>query len=173
MSSEKAPWLIRRAVESDIPVLIEMQREGWTIDYVGYMPDGYGEMAMKRYGEPETIRKHIAEYDYYFVAEREGKVIGTICGQDLNETDSEIWWIHVPMSERGTGVGRALVEYFRTQLPPNILWLYVTTFDGYTPTVTFYEQVGFVAHERMIHHYDGVPVNDLRLKMRARTEARG
>jgi GNAT superfamily N-acetyltransferase len=168
MSSEPTVWTIRRATPDDIPALIEMQREGWTCDYIGYMPDGYGEMAMQRYGAPETIREHIAEYAYYFVAEREGTVIGTICGDNLNETDAEIWWIHVPSAYRGEGIGRALVEYFRTHLPPNIASLYVTTFDGYTPTVTFYERVGFVAHERMIHHYDGVPVNDLRLRMPAR-----
>jgi ribosomal protein S18 acetylase RimI-like enzyme len=171
MSSELTTWTIRRATPDDIPALIAMQREGWTSDYVGFMPDGYGEMAMQRYGVPETIRQHITAYAYYFVAERNGTVIGTICGDNLNETEAEIWWIHVPIAYRGEGIGRALIAYFCAQLAPKIDWLYVTTFDGYTPTVTFYERVGFVAHERMIQHYDGVPVNDLRLRMPARNTA--
>jgi ribosomal protein S18 acetylase RimI-like enzyme len=165
MSSERSQWTIRHAVEADIPALIEMQREGWTVDYVGYMPEGYGDMAMQRYGKPETIRQHIDDYVYYFVAEQDGVVIGTICGDNLNATEAEIWWIHVPKSHRGSGMGRALVDYFIQQMPAHIETLYVTTFDGYSPTIAFYERVGFTPHERMVNHYDGVAVHDVRLRL--------
>lgn len=163
MSSENT-WIIRRAESTDIPALIAMQREGWTVDYVGYMPDGYGEMAMEKYGRPETIQQHIEKYDYYYVAEQEGEIIGVICGDNLNETEAEIWWIHVPKKHRGRGIGHHLVSYFIEQMPPDITNLYVTTFEGYTPTIAFYKRVGFTAHDRMVNHYGGVPVNDLRLR---------
>lgn len=164
MSSENT-WIIRRAVSTDIPALIAMQREGWTVDYVGYMPDGYGEMAMEKYGHPETIQQHIEKYDYYYVAEQGGEIVGVICGDNLNESEAEIWWIHVPIKHRGSGVGRHLVRYFIEQMPPDKTALYVTTFEGYAPTIAFYERIGFSAHERMINHYGGVPVNDLRLRL--------
>lgn len=151
---------------TDVPALITMQQERWTVDYVGYMPDGYGEIAMEAYGRrPETIQQHIENYAYYFVAEQDKKIVGVICGDNLNESEAEIWWIHVPKTERGSGLGRALIDYFKAQLAPDIESLYVTTFDGYTPTVTFYQRVGFTQHERTVQDYAGVAVNDLRLKM--------
>jgi ribosomal protein S18 acetylase RimI-like enzyme len=156
---------IRRAVSNDIPALIAMQREGWTVDYVGFMPDGYGEMAMEKYGRPETIQQHIESYAYYFVAEQADEIVGVICGDNLNEAEAEIWWIHVLTKHRDSGVGRHLVRYFIEQMPPEITALYVTTFDGYTPTISFYERIGFSAHERMVNHYGGVPVNDVRLRL--------
>jgi ribosomal protein S18 acetylase RimI-like enzyme len=129
------------------------------------MPDGYGEMVMEKYGRPETIQQHIERYAYYFVAEQQDEIVGVICGDNLNETEAEIWWIHVPIKHRGNGMGRNLVNYFTEQMPPEITALYVTTFDGYTPTIAFYERLGFTAHERMVNHYGGVPVNDLRLRL--------
>src|SRR5262245_50869276 len=108
---------IRSATATDIPALVSMQREGWTVDYVGYMPDGYGEMAMEKYGRPETIRQHIESYAYYYVAEQGDEIVGVICGDNLTESEVEIWWIHVSAKHRGSGVGRHLVHYFMEQMP--------------------------------------------------------
>ena len=172
MTGNVKNWTIRRAHHADIPALIAMQQEGWTTDYPGYMPEGYGEVALKRYGTAEALAKQIQEYAYYFVAERDGTVVGAISGSHLNETETEVWWIHVPVVERGHGIGRALIDHFKAHLPPAIESLYVTTFDGYIPTVTFYERVGFTPHERMVQEYDGVAVNDVRLKMAIRPQGR-
>ncbi|GEM_PF-3460770 len=163
--SSKSKWIIRRAQATDIPALIAMQKEGWAVDYTGYMPDGYGEMALETYGRPETIQQHIDQYAYYYVAEQENEIVGVVCGDDLNDSESEIWWIHVPIKHRGNGIGRHLVNYFIEQMPSDKTALYVTTFDGYTPTITFYERVGFSVYERMVNQYSGVAVNDVRLRL--------
>lgn len=146
MSSERE-WMIRRATETDVPALIAVEQEGWTVDYVGYMPDGYGEMAMEKFVHPETIRRKIESYDYYFVAEQENEIVGVISGGNLNETEAEIWWIHVLAIHRDYGIGRHLIDYFIKQMLPDRTVLYVTIFDGYNPTITFYERLGFTAHD--------------------------
>ncbi len=158
-------WSIRPVDQADIPALIAMQREGWTIDYQGYIPEGYGEIALKRYGTVAAIEKNIQKDKYYFVVEYKGALLGAISGTHLNETEAEIWWIHVPISERGQGVGRVLIDYFKAQLPSSMKAIYVTTFEGYKPTISFYQRVGFTPFKYLVQDYDGVSINDVRLKM--------
>lgn len=161
----KKNWTIRQAHQGDIPALIAMQKEGWTTDYRAYIPEGYGDLALKRYATAETIHKQIREDDYYFVLEDKETLLGVVSGSHLNETEAEIWWIHVPIAHRGHGFGRVLIDFFKAQLPKTMKAIYVTTFDGYTPTISFYESVGFTPHAYMVQDYDGVAIDDVRLKM--------
>lgn len=165
MAQSPQPWFIRTAVVADVPALQQLQSEGWFKDYADYIPDGYGQFSMKQYGDPRAIRHNIETDDIYLVAEQAGQVIGTICGVKLNETEAEIWWLHVAAQARAQGIGRGLINHFAAQLPAAIHWLYVTTFDGYLPTIRFYEQAGFLPYERIPREFEGIPFQDLRLRI--------
>jgi len=77
---------------------------------------------------------------------------------------AEIWWLHVLNRYRRGGVGRRLVEYFVAQLPPTTPALFVTTFQGYAPTLAFYARLGFGQPTLSVAVYDGFAVNDVRLR---------
>jgi ribosomal protein S18 acetylase RimI-like enzyme len=156
--------VIRQAVQQDISHLQAMQREGWEHDYVGYMPKSYASVALQRYGTTEAIARAIANYRYYFVCEQAGERLGCIAADHTSDSEAELYWIHVSQRHRGQGVGRKLVEYLVASLEPSIHTLYVTTFQNYTPTLAFYNALGFVEHDQKIAYYDGVAVNDIRLK---------
>ena len=160
---------IRRATTDDIPALIEMQREGRFHDYVGHMPDGYAAMAMQRYGTSEAIAGHLQRFRYYWVVEAEGEgqcdVAGAVTGDHTVMETAELWWIHVRKRWRERGIGRLLIEHFVSNLAPEIKMLYVTTFQIYAPAIVFYHRLGFTDDHVTVGEYDGVLVNDLRLRM--------
>lgn len=156
---------IRTPKIHDIPHLQAMQREGWKHDYVGYMPENYATVALQRYGTAEAIAKNILHDRYYFVLTEGDKLLGCVAADHSSETEAELYWIHVAQRHRGKGVGRKLLEYLLAKLEPTIQTLYVTTFQDYTPTLAFYEAIGFKEVEKKINVYDGVAVNDVRLKL--------
>ncbi len=156
--------LFRRATEADLPAPLAMQAEGWTGDYVGYMPDGFGPIGHALFGNPESIRKNITHDRHYIVAEREGEVVGVICADPINATEAELWWIHVARRARRLGLGQQLVAHLLGELSPEIETLYVTTFDGYTPTIAFYERLGFVPHQRYTSQIGGMAVPEIKLR---------
>jgi ribosomal protein S18 acetylase RimI-like enzyme len=155
---------IRRATEADIPALIAMQREGWLHDYRAVIPPGYGERMLARYGDPATLRDHLARYDHYDVAVDDGLVVGAICGELLGPDEAEIWWVHVAREARGLGHGARLIAHFDRQLPPEVAALYVTTFQEYPATIGFYERAGFVARQAFETDAAGITVRELRLR---------
>lgn len=167
MSQDATNWTVRRAVPSDVEALVGLQWEGWSRDYVDYVPAGYGEMAMKQYGDTAVIAQEIQTATDYWVAEQAGQLWGTLCGANLNEHEAEIWWLHVAGLARGRGVGCGLIAHYISQLSPAIEWVYVTTFAGYTPTIRFYERVGFVPYAHIPRTFNGVAFQDLRLRMPA------
>lgn len=163
-AKERSVSLIRQAIEQDIPQLQAMQREGWEHDYLGYIPEAYTAVALQRYGTAEVIAKDIAHDRYYFVLTEGDELLGCIAADHRGDTEAELYWIHVARRHRGKGVGRKLVTYLLARLEPNIQTLYVTTFQDYTPTLAFYEAIGFKECEKKVNIYDGVAVNDVRLK---------
>ena len=154
----------RQAIKQDIPQLQAMQGEGWEQDYVGYMPESYAGVALRRYGTVEALTKAIARYRYYFVYEQGGELFGCIAADHTGDSEVELYWIHVAQQHRGKGVGRDLVNYLIASLEPSITTLYVTTFQNYTPTLAFYKALGFTEHEKKVAYYDGFAVNDIKLK---------
>lgn len=155
---------IRQATEHDIPHLQAMQREGWQQDYVGYMPASYAGIALERYGAEEAIANAISNYRYYFVYEQGDDLFGCVAADHTSSSKAELYWIHVAQRHRGNGVGRELVSHLILKLEPSIKTLFVTTFQGYTPTLAFYKAMGFTEHEKKVAYYDGVAVNDITLK---------
>ncbi|MEM7736393.1 MAG: GNAT family N-acetyltransferase [Deinococcota bacterium] len=157
-------YIIRQAAEHDISHLQAMQREGWEQDYVGYMPESYASVALQRYGTTEAIARAIANYRYYFVCEQAGERLGCVAADHTSDSEAELYWIHVAQRHRGRGLGRDLVEYLASSLEPSITTLFVTTFQNYMPTLAFYQALGFTEHDKKITDYDGVAVNDIKLK---------
>lgn len=140
-----------------------MQREGWQHDYVGYMPERFTSV-LKRYATTAAIAHRLTRYRHYYICEQKGELFGCVTADHTPDGQAELYWIHVARRHRGKGVGRDLVSYLISKLEPGITTLYVTTFQGYTPTLAFYKALGFTEYEKKVAYYDGVAVNDIKLK---------
>lgn len=155
---------IRPATPDDVLALLEMQLEGWTKDYVGLAPQGYLEAAQAKWARPELIEKQVRLDDFYLVAE-EAEVMGCICAGLLNPAEAEVYWVHTLERHRGRGVGRRLMQDLLGRLPALVRFVYVTTYQGYTPTIAFYQRLGFEKLREQVVEYFGHPVNDLVLRL--------
>lgn len=154
---------IRNAELTDIPTFLEFQREGWYEDYDGFIPEGYAEYAIKQWGTTEAIQKDIEGDFIYLVAEDQGEVVACASASILNEDEAELWWIHTKKSHRGRGIGRALVDKVITKVKDKVPSLYVTTFQGYTPTLNFYYRLGFQENKTYIYETGSFKIPDIRL----------
>jgi ribosomal protein S18 acetylase RimI-like enzyme len=132
---------IRSAIATDIPSLVEFQREGWFEDYRDIIPAGYAEYAMGLYGTTDALRRQIEGDNFYLVVEDEGAVVACATAEILNADEAELWWIHTTKNHRGRGIGRQLVDEITHQLTGKVPTLCVTTFQDYTPTLAFYKRL--------------------------------
>lgn len=156
---------IRRADVADVPTLEAFQRESWYTDYVDYIPDGYADHAMQIYGTTEQLTQQVETSKFYFVAQIDDSIVGCVTAAVLNDNEAEIWWVHVAGSHRGQRIGRQLIDHLIASLPDYIAAVYVTTFKDYTPTLTFYERLGFVHHSDHTYDAAGFKLNDVRLRL--------
>jgi ribosomal protein S18 acetylase RimI-like enzyme len=154
---------IRLAQPADIPALIAFQREGWFEDYSEVIPEGYADHAMGIYGTEDAIRQNIEADTLYIVAQVGERVVACATTQPLNTDEAEIWWIHTSKSHRGQGIGRQLINHIIVQMRGQVRSLCVTTFQGYTPTLRFYERLGFVVQKTYIYETGHFRIPNVRL----------
>jgi N-acetylglutamate synthase-like GNAT family acetyltransferase len=154
---------IRTASTTDIPALLEFQREAWFEDYREIIPAKYAEYAMGLYGTTDALRRQIERGNSYLVVEDEGMVVACATAEILNADEAELWWIHTTNSHRGRGIGRQLVDEIKQPLRGKVPTLCVTTFQGYTPTLAFYERLGFSVQKTYIYETQGFRIPEVRL----------
>lgn len=154
---------IRPATFTDVPALIDFQREGWFEDYREIIPPGYAEYAMGLYGTTDALRRQIESDNLYLVVESEGVVVACATAEVLNAEEAELWWIHTTKSHRGRGIGRQLVDEIKRQLSGKVPTLCVTTFQDYTPTLAFYKRLGFSPQKTYVYETEGFRIPEVRL----------
>ncbi|NOK57885.1 MAG: hypothetical protein GFH27_549287n189 [Chloroflexi bacterium AL-W] len=154
---------IRRVVVTDVPILQAFQREGWFEDYRTIIPAGYAEYAMGIYGTTDALQHQIETDNLYLVVEDEGAVVACATAEVLNDDEAELWWIHTTKSHRGRGIGRQLVSEIKQHLMGKVPTLCVTTFQGYTPTLAFYERLGFKVQKMYVSEIQGFSIPEVRL----------
>lgn len=154
---------IRDAELTDISSFLEFQREGWFEDYEDFIPEGYAEYAMGLWGTKEAIQKDIEGDTIYLVAEHKGMAVACASASMLDNGEAELWWIHTKKSHRGQGIGRTLVEEVIKKLRHKVPSLFVTTFQGYTPTLNFYSRLGFQEYKTYITETGPYKIPDIRL----------
>ena len=154
---------IRRVVVTDVPILQAFQREGWFEDYRTIIPSGYAEHAMRMYSTTDELQRQIESDNLYLVVEDEGAVVACATAEVLNDDEAELWWIHTTKSHRGRGIGRQLVNEITQNLMGKVPTLCVTTFQGYTPTLAFYERLGFKVQKMYVSEIQGFSIPEVRL----------
>jgi ribosomal protein S18 acetylase RimI-like enzyme len=154
---------IRNATFTDVPALIDFQREGWYEDYREIIPAGYAEYAMGLYGTTNALRHQIENDNFYLVVENKDMVVACAIAEVLNADEAELWWIHTTKSHRGRGIGRQLVNEIKQKLSGKVSTLCVTTFQDYTQTLAFYKRLGFSVQKTYVHETQGFSIPEVRL----------
>lgn len=67
------------------------------------------------YLSKEFLKNYLDE-DYFFVAEKDGEIIGTIHGESMKGEVVMLWMIAVDESVRGEGIGNLLIEFFEKKM---------------------------------------------------------
>ncbi len=134
---------VRRASEVDWAGLRAIRLES-----LADTPEAYGSTYEESATWTDGRWRKAAAHWTYFLAEREGKVVGMVSG-GLNDAHPGTHWLYgmyVTPSERGTGIATrlvdAVVEWARARGATQ-LHLHVT--GSVSRARAFYEKVGFVA----------------------------
>ena len=93
--------------------------------------------------------------DTSFVAERDGRIVGFLCGfrSQTHADEAYIHFVGVDPTERRSGLGRALYERFFAAVAPRTLVRAVTS-PVNERSVAFHRALGFDV-ERVDEDYDG------------------
>jgi RimJ/RimL family protein N-acetyltransferase len=112
-----ADFVIRAAVEADVPAVAQIHVDDWRWAYQGLVPEGLlDSLSVARREEmwARGLARRRPGWEL-FVADRNGTVIGFVgCGpaldDDADEHTGEVYAIYLRPDVVGTGVGRALLS---------------------------------------------------------------
>jgi len=152
---------IRKTTIADVPALRAFQEEAWFTDYKDLVPEDYAHYAINLYGTVEFLTQQVDTVHIYRVAEVDNQVVACINADILNE--NEMWWIHTSGAYRGRGIGRLLIDDVMRELKGKVPTLYVTTFQNYTPTLAFYNRLGFREQKKFIYEVEHFKIPEIRL----------
>lgn len=136
--------LIRNKQESDIEAIAKVHYESWLTTYRGIVPDSYLEQL--------TLASYIERHHIFnapcIVAEVEGEIVGFLMyGQDKDEDTSdacgEIMAIYLLEAYQNQGIGTRLMQEAEEQMKDTYKSLSLWVFEDNTPTIKFYEKLGF------------------------------
>ncbi len=146
--------IIRQAREEDVREVSEIIVEGWKTAYRGIIDGDF----LDSLRVEDQYRRDISRYDRYRVAADERGVLGIAWLQvmDGGEADCEIIALYVRASERGKGIGRALLRHamdtFREAGRKRmIIWCLA----GNAGAREFYEKTGGQAGRGGTHNWGG------------------
>lgn len=143
--------LIRPATEADRPLIHEVRKSAWKKAYAGLLPDVVIQEATSIQPQGKRggllIPEQILHSRITFVATKKDRVLGFVAGGLPREAnppaDCELWAIYVSPEEQGSGIGRALIQAFRSAMRERkhrkmILW----ALKANAPSRLFYERMG-------------------------------
>ncbi len=138
--------IIRKAEAKDAQRAAEINVVGWHTAYKGLVPDDFleklqvTEKRIERFKETILNQKNIC-----FVAELNGQVIGYLFGGKNKEAanipvEYEVYGLYINPSFQRQGVGRLLLQHFKTKIKNAPFFLHAL--KGNVKAMTFYTKVG-------------------------------
>jgi tRNA (guanine37-N1)-methyltransferase len=131
---------IERAVPSDAPELLTLQRACWVQEALA----NPGVHIPALHESLDDVRDWMTEWDTY-VVRRAGRLIAAVRGR-LDDTDRTAWdigRIMVAPDVQGDGIGRALLEHIQTVAPGEATSYVLFTGAGSERNIRMYKKAGF------------------------------
>lgn len=142
---------VRRAELKDVAGIIAVCSDGWRETYKDLVPASYIDQVIAAYYNTEWVTREFAEntpyYHGYWVAEKEGEVVGCIGGGVDEQNAGHVYVFYVRPDMKRQGVGSALLEAFTTYQKETygITEQWITSLmEGNLVGQAFYEKSGFV-----------------------------
>ncbi|MBE5812479.1 MAG: GNAT family N-acetyltransferase [Clostridiales bacterium] len=139
--------IIRNITEADIPVVVDIQVDGWRTAYKGIIDESF----LNSMNKEERIEQRKSDYKKgnFIVAESDNEVIGfcryhrVAISPDGENFDCELMALYVKPELKQQGIGKAMFNYVVNDLTSKgknkmILWCLK---DNY-PSRKFYEKMG-------------------------------
>jgi DNA-binding MarR family transcriptional regulator/GNAT superfamily N-acetyltransferase len=135
---------------------------------MGWIIHRHGVLYAEEYGWDATFEAMVAKLcadfimdfkpgrEICLIAERDGAILGSAMVAEGGEQVAKLRVVYVEASERGTGLGRRLVEAaMQFAREAGYTHMKLWTNDVLLPARRLYEKLGFVASEREPHHSFG------------------
>lgn len=107
---------VRPAATEDVDAVLRVAERGWQRAYGHLLPERAIDAAMEEWYDPRRTRAAVDREDVsFFVAERDGDVVGFVRGRPSGEARVvTLGAIYVEPGRWGEGVGSALLDAFET-----------------------------------------------------------
>ncbi len=131
---------IERAVPSDAPELLTLQRACWVQEALA----NPGVHIPALHESLDDVRAWMTEWDTY-VVRRAGRLVAAVRGRldDADRTAWDIGRIMVAPDVQGEGIGRALLEHIQTVAPDEATSYVLFTGAGSERNIRMYKKAGF------------------------------
>ncbi len=154
------------AGEEEVLALAALAREIWNEYYVALIGQPQVDYMVARFQSPEAVRDQIAAGYEYFVVRSDGRLIGYIALKaDPQGGGLFISKLYLHKSNRGSGTGRACMEFIEhLARERGLARLWLTVNKG-NPSVKAYERLGFrIAADIVIDIGNGFVMDDYRME---------
>ncbi len=150
--------IFREAEKNNAAAIANLHAESWRNTYRGMLSDAYldGNVHAERQAHWQKRFDAPTENQYVLVAENEGKLAGFVCvyGADDVNWGNLIDNLHVRPDLKGQGIGKQLIQkamaWAKENYPNQGVYLWV--FEANSASRRFYEAMGGVNIERVLHH---------------------
>lgn len=149
---------IRKAVAGDEQQIAEICINAQWATYSDMYDKSYIEGVIEKFYTPARIRQEIMEtnkeWNGYFVAVQNGKIVGAIGGGMIDETVAEVYVLYLDPAKRGEGIGSKLLSYLtdfqKRSYSAEEQWVSVAKDNE--KGIPFYEARGFVKMEERMSY---------------------
>ena len=133
--------IIERASYNDADKVGEVHSTAWKSAYRGIFPNEYIEKDSAQTRKNEFLNSIKDDHCTYLLLKDSDRTVGIVKIRD-NTTDVEIESIYILEDYRGNGLGKACIDYIRSNWSDKNVYLWVLEVN--TKARSFYERNGFV-----------------------------
>ena len=164
------PITIRRAIRNDAAAITDILVTSQWFTYEKFYSEDYLTKLIEKYYNVKRIEQEIVtineQWHGYFIAEKDGIIVGAIGGGMTSETTGEVYVFYLDPLMRGMGIGTRLLDFF-TKIQKYTYGAqeqWVSVAKGNMFGIPFYEARGFIFQHEELAYGTSIEDQDISLK---------